>query len=161
VGQETPPDKTTRVDLGFDMTMPGGEASMAVLLEVPEGVQVGRTVNEVRFPKKVVSFVAVKTEVPDAKVQSEVHDDPKNADFSIVRVTVSSPAKPLPAGVVASITFKVAADAKADESVALGNAPRAFGLGPDPRSIEGVEGRDGEIKLSGAPPVIACFLYMH
>jgi hypothetical protein len=161
IGRQPAPEHVTRVDLGFDLTTPGSTASMAVVLDAPEDVHIGRTVNEVAFPKKVLSFVEGKTTVPDAKLQTEVRDDPQNKDLSIVTVTVSNPDKPLPVGVVASLTFKVADNAKADQPVMLGNTARAYGPGPDPRAIDGVEGRDGEIKLSGAPPVIACFLYMH
>jgi hypothetical protein len=150
----------TRLDLGFDMTAPGDQVSVPVLLEVPEGVQVGRTTNEVAFPTKILSFAEAKTELKGAKVETAVKADAKNKDLSIVTVTVSSP-EAIPTGVVASLVFKVAKDADGKEPVKLGNVARVFGPGSDPRPIEPVEGRDGEVKLSGAPPVIACFFYMH
>jgi hypothetical protein len=161
VRQDAPAEKkVTRVDLGFDMSTPGSSVSVPILLEAPEGVEVGRTVTEVSFPNKVLAYEDVKLYVDGAKVETDVRIDPKNAELSVLKVTVISP-KPIPTGMVASIAFRVDKTAPTTDPIKLRNVAKAFGIGIDPRAIEPVEGKEGEIQVSGTPPVVTCFFYMH
>ncbi len=151
--------RPTRLDLGFDMSIPGTPVSIPILLEVPDGIEIGRVVDEIAFPSGVLSFDGTSTSVADASVTTRVAVDPGNPDRSVLTVTVTSP-QAMRTGTVASVVFKVAKDAAA-ESIRLGNVPRAFTAGPSPQPITPIEGREGEIQLSATAPATTCLFYMH
>ena len=65
-------------------------------------------------------------------------------------------------GIVAILVFKVAEEPPEHQAFKLRNVARALGTDDPPSPIEPVTGSDGEIELFGsAPPVAACFSYMH
>jgi hypothetical protein len=132
-----------------------------IILEVPEGVTVGATVNEIRFQADLLKFEEVTLGdagiAADAKVETDLQpakEDPKQSVLT-VRVTGT---KGMKTGTLASVGFTVAK--QAEGTIVLNNKPQAFTPGSSPQPLSPVEGVNGEIQL-GAPPVIACFFYMH
>jgi len=160
-GQESA--NVVRIDLGFDNTTPGGEVLVPIMLDVPRGVEVGRTVNEVTFPNGVVSFEQVKpgiaAEIAEARIEADLQRHPERADMSIVKVTVTGGREGISSGLLAFLVFRVSKDAPANV-ITLGNVPRAFTAGREPRPLSPVNGKDGEITVT-AVALISCFFYMH
>ncbi len=151
--------KPTRLDLGFDMSIPGTPVSIPILLDVPDGIEVGKIVDEIAFPSRTLSFDRISTSVADATATTTLAPDPRHPDRALLTVTVTSP-QAMRTGTVASVVFQVTKDAAA-ESIRLGNVPRAFTVGVNPRPITPIEGREGEIQLGAAAPETTCFFYMH
>lgn len=162
VAQSTPP-KPIKIDVGLDIAAPASKVSVPIVLDVPEGVEVGQTINTITFPNDVVSYVEVtlgdsakEAEATAEATAAVIRADPKK---SILTVRITAIKGPLHTGTLASVVFTVAKTAK-DGSVPLRNAPQAFAFKGSSTPMAGVQGADGEIKV-GAPPVISCFFYMH
>jgi hypothetical protein len=156
--------KVTRVDVGYDLGMPGRTASLIVELSAPDGVRVGSTVNEIEFPTRWLLFEEVKADpLAQAEVTADLKSDPANKDSAVVHLTITAKqGAALSNGILATLVFKVSDDAKGPETVKLRNVARAFGASVPPSPIEPVAGKDGEIELIGLPPTAyACFFYMH
>lgn len=162
--QGGPPEKLTRIALGFDLATPGEKVMVPVILEVPDGIVLGEIVSEVTFPSDVLTLVEVMLgdsgKEADAKLASQVRTDASDPKRSVVTVRVTTAGKAITTGIAASMVFKISQSAPVDTSVSLSNAPLAFTLG-DGRPIVPIEGGNGEIKVAAAGPVISCFFYMH
>jgi hypothetical protein len=156
--------KPTSIDVGFDMGEAGRTVSVPIELKAPDGVRVSATINEVTFPSKLFTLEEVRpSPVVEADVKSAVKQDEKDAANSVVQVTVTAKqGSALPNGILASLVFKIADDAKESRVVKLKNVARAMTAAAPPAPIEPVTGKDGEIELLGsAPTAVLCFFYMH
>lgn len=155
--------QTTRVDLGLDISTPGGKAMVPLLLQAPSGVEIGAIASTIMFPTDLVTFETVTLgdagETANAGVETEVGPAEGEPKKSVLTVRLTGTTRAIPTGTVASIVFAIAKSAS-NGSVTLQNAPQAFTFGASPQPVNAVEGVDGEIQV-GAPPVIACFFYMH
>jgi hypothetical protein len=161
---QEPAKKATTVDVGFDLGKAGDTVSLPIELNAPEGVAVGATINEVTFPTKWFRFEEVRRPPSaDVEVKAAVKEDDKEGGNAIVQVTVTAKqGTALPIGIIASLVFKIADEARESQVFKLRNVARALSTNVPPAPIEAVTGKDGQIELLGsAPAVIACFFYMH
>ena len=157
-------EKVTRVDVGYDIGTAGLTVSLPIELNAPDGIRVGTTVNEVAFPTKWLQFEEVRgAPLVEAEVTANLKHDGENTDDAIVQIAVTGKqGMALPNGIIASVVFKISAEAKGPQALKLRNAARALSANAPPDPIEPVTGRDGEIELLDVPPAaVACFFYMH
>ena len=160
-------EQVTRLNMGFDMGIPGSRVSLPIVLSAPKGIRVGTTINEITFPDRWLAFEEVRggvsADLAEAEVIASVRRDEENADNAIVQVTVTArQGEALLDGVVASVVFRVADAAPVDQAIRLTNVARALSTDTPPQPIEPVAGTYGGIELTAEPtPMLACLFYMH
>ena len=163
LGQET--GQVTSLDLGFDTEQPGHEVIMPLILDLPEGVEVGTLVSQITFPTQQLSFVEVtpglSAQAAGAEVSAVETVDDQNPENTIITVTASTNGGAIPSGMIADLIFTISEDSSLEMTVTLENEVSAFTTEDPPRPVEPVAGRAGEILVTATPPVFACFFYMH
>ena len=164
LGQEET-GQVTSLDLGFDTEQPGHEVVMPLILDLPEGVEVGTLVSQITFPTQQLSFAEVmaglSAQAAGAEVSAVETVDDQNPENTIITVTASTNGGAIPSGMIADLIFTISQDAPLEMTITLGNVVSAFTTEDPPRPVEPVAGRVGEIVVTATPPVFACFFYMH
>jgi hypothetical protein len=165
LGQEEA-GQVTSLDLGFDTEQPGHEVIMPLILDLPEGVEVGTVVSQITFPTQQLSFAEVtaglSAQAAGAEVTAVEGVDDQNPENTVITVTVSTGGGgAIPGGMLADLIFTISEDAFLEVSVTLENAVSAFTTDDPPRPVEAITGKAGEILVTATPPVFACFFYMH
>jgi len=165
---QKPAAAATGIDVGFDAGLPGSQVFVPIILNAPDGIRVGKTINEITFPAKVLEFEEARRgrsgDLADAQVTTAVPTSGRSGDSAVVEVTIVGKAgAAIPNGVVATLVFKVTDRATANQKLKLGNRPQALSADDPPHPLDGVVGRDGEVEILSAPTTIvpACFFYMH
>jgi hypothetical protein len=148
--------------------MPGSDVSVVLYLSVPAEVRVGVAMSKITFPNKLLSFQKASkgpvSEGDNAEVIAVANVDDKNPDNSVVQVTVSGEGgKPIPAGIVANLTFKISQHAPVGQTIILKNAASVLTTENPPRPVKPLMAQDGQIKVTATPPTptFSCFFYMH
>ena len=160
-------EEVTKLDLGFDIGMPGNRVSIPIVLNAPDGIRVGMTLNEITFPAKWLEFEEVQSgssaDLADAQASAAVKRDDQNAENTILEVKVAGKeGTMIPNGVVASVVLRISEEAPVDQEIKLTNRARALSADNPVRPIEPIAGRDGGLEVIAAPPAIyACFFYRH
>ena len=154
-------EQVAEANLSSDLSIPGGDSFLSLTLNA-EGVQVGKVVSEITFPKDVLSFVEAKRgesgDQAEADVKAEVKAAAGNSKDSVLQVTVSA-AKALPLGILATLKFKVSGAAP-ETDVTLKNAVKIFSLSG--QEIKSAKGNEAILTVSPATlPSVGCFLFTH
>lgn len=158
--------ESTVLSLGEASASPGEPIVVPLTLSPAESVDVGTVEVRLTYPTAVLSFV--KSEPSglalgtDATLEAEV-TAASDAKSSVLHVSVSAASgsgKPLPAGPLTYLTFKVSAEAKPETPIAMMVTATAFTAGTPRRAVEPLVAPNPKITVA-APPVTACFFYMH
>ncbi|MBI4456055.1 MAG: hypothetical protein HY644_09175 [Acidobacteria bacterium] len=163
--QQSEGTASTRLDLGYDKSNPGGQAFVPLIFSPGVGVQVGSVLAEVTFPTKQLAFEEAKrgasADSGDVELHTAVKNDDKNADRSIVEIKVENKAgKPLPGGVIANLVFKILDGVDVGQKISLENRAQALTTDNPPKTMNLVAA-NGEIETIAVPVIFACFFYMH
>ena len=158
--------QVTRLDLGFDTEQPGHEVVMPLILDLPEGVEVGTAVSRITFPTQLLSFggatAGLSAQAAGAEVSAVEEVDDQNPENTFITVTVSTaPGGAIPSGMLADLIFTISEDAPLEQTITLENVVTAFTSEDPPRPVDPIMGNEGEIVVTATPPVFACFFYMH
>ena len=157
-----------RVDLGEDRMIPGFAVTVPCFLKGSGEVVVGKIEMEVTFPHEQVTFEHVRrgliSDQIKAEITSEVQVSEVDPALSIIRLSLTpGEAIPIFPGFLFDLVFKIGPDVPMDSPpILLKNQSRVYTFGDSPELVENVESQDGFILVvSEAPPVVACFFYMH
>ncbi len=156
----------TRVKLGFDNETPGKEVAIALLLDVTTGAEVGSTIAEVSFPRKLLTFQQIKpgviAQAEGAEVRGVLKKDDPAKDISVITITATAKkGSSLSTGALADLVFKIAGDAPVGETVDLNLSAKAFAVGDASRPVTPVAVEDGAIRVTKFAPDSTCYFYMH
>jgi hypothetical protein len=157
-----------RVVVSYGSTTAYVDATAELPFYLTAPYEVGAVESELRLPKATIAFDKVrKSDIlggsSSATLETSVTDDPKDAAFSVLRVSVKdSPNKALPTGLLAFITLKVSADAKPGD-VKLEHHASARVPTPGAKNIVGVVAESPQISIypKGINPTLTCFFFSH
>lgn len=158
--------QVTRLDLGFDTEQPGHEVVMPLILDLPEGVEVGTAVSQITFPTQLLSFGGVtpglSAQAAGAEVSAVEKVDDQHPENTVLTVTVSTKqGGAIPSGMIADLVFTISEDAPIEMTIKLENVVSALTSDDPPRAVDSITGKEGEIAVSATSPAFACFFYMH
>lgn len=154
-----------RLNLGFDQSVPGDQAFIAVMFSTAEDVAIGRIITEITFPREILSFEEARRGLPinsiDAELSTQVKNDDQDSDNSILEVVITSTAgEAIPAGTLVNLTFMIAPETPTPQTIVLENRSEAFTTDDPPEPVE-LTTTNGEIESLDIPALFACFFYMH
>jgi hypothetical protein len=132
------------------------------MLSAPDEVSVGDLTVRLTFAKALLGFEKIDPSglalSVDASVQAETKAGP-DEESSTLEIRVAA-TKALPSGPLAYVSFKIDESATPETSIALEHAAEAATTDRPPRRVEPLVAEPASIRVS-APPVPACFFYMH
>ena len=154
-----------RLNLGFDQSVPGDVAFIAVMFSTSEEVEIGKIITEISFPREILSFKEARGGLPiksiDAELSAQVRNDDPESENSILELVITSNAgEAIPAGTLVNLTFMISPEAPTLHTIVLENRSEAFTTGDPPERVE-LTTTDGEIESLDIPALFACFFYMH
>jgi len=174
LAQETAPGETDRVaarDTDFTFSLaktigqPGAEVSVAVLFaRKTRAPNLSRIRVRVRYPSAVLKFDRVEDAYLSRRVNMRVQgkEDAGNASESVLELNLELPeaqTASYPSGQIASVYFKIAADA-VDQIVPM--IPQAWiddsEVTPE-SSVAQIE--PGQVQVSKDPVFVSCFFFAH
>jgi hypothetical protein len=116
----------------------------------------------VTYPKALLEFDKIDPSglalSVDALVTGEMKAGPDEAS-STLEIRISAK-QALPSGPLAYVGFRIGKAAEPETSIALAHVAEAMTAGTPPRVVEPVVAAPAAIRVA-APPVPACFFYMH
>lgn len=150
------------VDVGMGAGKPGTTVPVGITVTVPEGTRITAIEQEIRFEKRVVSFVRAEVgpqgAAADVKVTASEEADRDPPDLSILRLKATA-ARPLGSGAVVDVLFRINDDVKLDTRSPLKNKARVQIAGRG--GFSDAEGTDGVVIVTDDPAIFGCFFYMH
>ncbi len=154
-----------RLNLGFDQSVPGDVAFIAIMFSTAGDVEIGRIITEITFPRELLSFKEARRGLPiksiDAELSTQIKNDDQNSENSILEVVIASKAgEAIPAGTLVNLTFMISPEAPTLHTIVLENRAEAFTTGDPPERVELIT-TNGEIESLDIPALFACFFYMH
>jgi len=157
-------EKAATITLGTDTAVAGGTAVIPIAFHAQEGVKIKALSVEIPVPDKFLRLQAagtsLRTEMAGGEVKAEQSSAPEKDGISILQVTVCSQ-KALPAGVLASLEFRLAEQVGDTSKVAL-QSSKVIMTTEEGQTLTGVEQRNGEVAISKTPPsFVGCFLFTH
>ena len=157
-----------RVDLGEDRMLPGFAVTVPCFLKGNGNIEVGKIEMEITFPHEQVTFEHVRrgliSDQIKAEITTEVQVSEVDPALSVIRLSLTpGEAIPIFPGFLFDLVFKIGPDVPMDSPpILLENQSRVYTFSDSPELVENVESQDGFILVvSEAPPVVACFFYMH
>ncbi len=157
--------RTERLNLGFDQSVPGDVAFIAIMFSTAGEVAIGKIITEITFPRQLLSFEEARRGLPinsiDAEMSTRVRNDDPDSENSILEVVIASKAgEAIPAGTLVNLTFTISPEAPTLHTIVLENRSEAFTTGDPPERVE-LTTTNGEIESLDIPALFACFFYMH
>ncbi len=154
-----------RLNLGFDQSVPGDVAFIAIMFSTAGEVEIGRIITEITFPREILSFKEARRGLPiksiDAELSTQIKNEDQNPETSILEVVIASKAgEAIPAGTLVNLTFMISPEAPTLHTIVLENRSEAFTTDDPPERVE-LTTTDGEIESLDIPALFACFFYMH
>ncbi len=154
-----------RLNLGFDQSVPGDVAFIAVMFSTSGEVEIGKIITEITFPREILSFKEARGDLPiksiDAELSTQVRNDDPESENSILEIVITSNAgEAIPAGTLVNLTFMISPEAPTLHTIVLENRSEAFTTDDPPERVE-LTTTDGEIESLDIPALFACFFYMH
>ena len=154
-----------RLNLGFDQSVPGDVAFIAVMFSTSEEVEIGKIITEITFPRGILSFKEARGGLPiksiDAELSAQVRNDGPDTENSILEVVITSNAgEAIPAGTLVNLIFMISPEAPTLHTIVLENRSEAFTTDDPPERVE-LTTTNGEIESLDIPALFACFFYMH
>ena len=154
-----------RLNLGFDQSVPGDLAFIAVMFSTSEEVEIGKIITEITFPHQLLSFEEARRGLPiksiDAELSTQVRNDDPESEKSILEIVITSTAgEAIPAGTLVNLTFTISPEAPTLHTIVLENRSEALTMGDPPERVE-LTTTNGEIESLDIPALFACFFYMH
>jgi hypothetical protein len=156
------------ITIGEGAAPPDAQVVLPISLSVRSGVEVGAVEVRLGFPSRSLAFVkadpsglAIGT---GADVEAEVR--PAGSEESpVLHVRVATRAEGgkrqgLGDGPIAYLTFRVAATARPQTTIALTHEASVWTNDDPPRTVAPVIASKAEVVVA-APPVTGCFFYMH
>ena len=177
---------TSRVELGFDQSVPGEQTFIPIALTPVPGANIGKIVTEIIFSSHLLTFEEARKGSPvifwagllvvllgcsgpralgaqsiDAEVSTRVKEDEENSENSILEVTITSKTgEAIPGGTLVFLTFRIALEAPRAHMIKLENRSQAMSTDDPPEPVE-LTTAGGEIENLDIAAVFACFFYMH
>ena len=156
---------TSRVELGFDQSVPGEQTFIPIALTPVPGARIGKIVTEVVYSSHLLSFEEARKGTPlksiDAEMSARVMPDEANSKNSILEVTMTSQSgEAIPAGTLVFLTFRIKLEAPRAQMIKLENRSEAMTTDDPPQPVE-LTTAGGEIENLDIPAVFACFFYLH
>jgi len=155
-----------RLTLGISSGTSGIEIEVPLTLTPARDGEIGKIQAEITFPSKIMSFLKVSQYLAsdedvkiEAKVQSEEAKENK-PPRSRLEITLESPKKPLPAGILTALVFEFAEEVE-PEIVGLGLSARMWAFPDLSQEITAVETYEGRISIQEPAVFFGCFFYMH
>ncbi len=155
-----------RLSLGITSSTSGIELEVPITLTPTRDRQIGKIQAEMTFPSQKLTFVKVAGYLAteeDVNIQANLlNPEPtgENEGQGVLEVTLESPAKPLPAGILTMLVFQVSEDVQ-PEILSLGLHSRMWGFPDLSREITPVESYEGRVSIQEAAVFFGCFFYMH
>jgi len=154
-----------RLNLGFDQSVPGDVAFIAIMFSTAGEVEIGKIITEITFPRQLLSFKEARRGLPinsiDAELSTQVINDDQDSENSILEVVIASKkGEAIPAGTLVNLIFMISPEAPTLHTIVLENRAEAFTTGDPPERVE-LTTTDGEIESLDIPALFACFFYMH
>jgi hypothetical protein len=153
------PSNNPRLDLGLVVAAHGADIEITLTLRLPTEVAVGRAEAEIRFPKRQMSYTGARPAPKGLKV--DVQRQPDKGEDSVLKVVAEGAERPIPAGPLTTIVFRVAKDATETVKIELPLEARLWGYPDTSREITPVETRAGRVTIQDLETFYACFFYMH
>jgi len=155
----------TRVELGFDQSVPGEQTFIPIALKPGAEAKIGKIITEIVFATNLLSFEEARKGTPlksiDAEVSTRIKEDEENSENSILEVIITSPTgEAIPGGNLVFLTFRIALEAPRAQMIQLENRTRAMSTNDPPEPVE-VATAGGEIENLDIAAVFACFFYLH
>ncbi len=154
-----------RLNLGFDQSVPGDVAFIAIMFSTAEEVAIGKIITEITFPRQILTFEEARKGLPinsiGAELSTQVKNDDQDSENSILEVVIASKAgEAIPAGTLVNLIFMISPEAPTLHTIVLENRSEAFTTDAPPERVE-LTTTDGEIESLDIPALFACFFYMH
>jgi hypothetical protein len=155
----------SRVELGFDQSVPGEQTFIPIALTLGAEVKIGKIITEIVFASNLLFFEEARKGTPlksiDAEVSTRVKEDEENSENSILEVTMTSgTGEAIPGGNLVFLTFRIALEAPRAQMIKLENRSQAMTIDDPPEPVE-LTTAGGEIENLDIAAVFACFFYMH
>ena len=130
-----------RLNLGFDQSIPGDVAFIAIMFSTAGEVEIGRIITEITFPRQLLSFEEARKGLPiksiDAELSTQVRNDDPESENSILEVVIASKAgEAIPAGTLVNLTFMISPEAPTLHTIVLKNRSEAFTTDDPPERVE-------------------------
>jgi hypothetical protein len=145
---------------------PGATVDVPLMLSIAEQSEMGTVVvAHVSFPKKLLSYVGVKSalaaELAEGQVRAVEEKDEQDSSLSVLKITVEGK-RPVRSGLLAYVSFRVSGDVKGSTTIPLKLKDSQVTMTDGARLVLS-RGEDGMITIldPDGMPVMACFLYMH
>jgi len=154
-----------RLNLGFDQSVPGDVAFIAIMFSTSGEVEIGKIITEITFPREILTFKEARRGLPiksiDAELSTQIKNEDQNAENSILEIVIASKTgEAIPAGTLVNLTFMISPEAPTLHTIVLENRSEAFTT-DDPSERVELTTTDGEIESLDIPALFACFFYMH
>jgi hypothetical protein len=155
---------STRVDLGIDKSNPGSQAFIPIIFTPANEIEVGTLLVEISFPSKQLVFQEAKNGgsagSANVNITTEVKNDVKNPEKTVLAVKVENETGPILAGVLVNLVFKILDGVPIGEKIQLEDNATAFTRDNPPRALKPASA-GGVIETIAVPVIFACFFYMH
>ncbi len=154
-----------RLDLGSEVSLIGEVSRITLTLDA-NGEQIRSTENEITFPASL-SFVEVEVgeagQSVSAKVEAQEVTPSNESEEKKLIIKVEAPnGQWLPSGVIAVANFQISDQITEEPFIELRLANSAFVSVGREGQREPAAGRAGTLTvMKEAPPIAACFFYMH
>lgn len=167
-----------RLTLGISSGTSGIEIEVPLTLTPAKDGEVGKIQAEITFPSEIMSFLKVSQYLAvdqEVKIEAKVQNDEVVQNDEIVQskelkenepprsrleITLESPTKPLPAGILTTLVFQFAEEVE-PQIIGLGLSARMWAFPDLSQEITAVETYEGRISIQEPDVFFGCFFYMH
>ena len=161
-----------RLTLGISSGTSGIEIEVPLTLTPAKDGKVGKIQAEITFPSEIMSFLKVSQYLAsdqEVKIEAKVQNDEivqseelkeNEPPQSRLEITLESPKKPLPAGILTTLVFQFAEEVEPG-IIGLGLSARMWAFPDLSQEITAVETYEGRISIQEPDVFFGCFFYMH
>ena len=160
-----PEAENPRLDLGFALGARGFETELSLTLRLVREVEVGKVEAEILFPDDQLAFIGARPAAAEGvPVEVELQPMEQHADDAgqaVLKVVAESVEGPIPAGVLATLVFRVAEEAQEADLIDVELRASLWAYPDISQEITPLETYDGRVTVQEEEVFFACFFYLH
>lgn len=160
-----PEAENPRLDLGFALGTPGVETELSLTLRLVREVEIGRVEAEILFSDDELTFIGarpaaaegVPVDVELQPMEQHAHDGGQ----AVLKVVAESLDRPIPAGVLATLVFRVGEEVQEGELIDVELRGSLWAYPDISQEITNLVTFDGRVTVQEEGVFFACFFYLH